>query len=389
MQFLRRKSGLTFFLIALFLLPGVQAIYGQTKQAASPTSAELNGGIEIGAKGIKSIVVRVSSEEEGYNVKIIHAEIINTTLVQTREGKFTPDAIKETGQVVQRFYQRMQQEFRVPLANIHIVGSSGLIGDNPRDIVEEVKKRTSQEMAFLDLDSEVQLAVAGTIPRRYRIGQTWYDNRNVSVLVDIGSGNTKGGYQLLRQVAVGRPDYDYVTWGIPKGTVTFTNEVNKVAGESADFQTFARSAQAISNKSLATLIQSELSRKPGLLNRKKVYLSGGIIWSMVTLLHPEDRRSFVPVTLDDINTFYNRAVSDPTALMNPDLTKIRDNTARFEAEREVESVRNTFTPKNLIAGAEILKTVSAELNFNGKRLIFARFGYLSWILSYVRLQAEL
>jgi hypothetical protein len=389
MRLLRKKFGLFLVFIATMTPPGAPFVCGQTKQTISQNLSELHGGIEVGAKGIKSIVVRVTSEEEGYNVKIVHAEIVNTTLVQTRDGKFTPEVIKETGQVVQRFYQRMQQEFRIQPGHIHIVGSSGLIGDNPNSIAEEVKKRTGQDMPFLDLESEVQLAIAGTIPRRYRIGQTWYDNRNVSVLVDIGSGNTKGGYQLLRQVAVGRPDYDYVTWGIPKGTVTFTNEVTKVAGESANYQTFAKSAQAISNKSLATQIQSEVSRKPGLLNRKKVYLSGGIVWSMATLLHPEDRRSFIPITLDDINSFYNRAVSDPDGLMSPDLSKIRDSAVRLEAEREVESVRNTFTPKNLIAGAEILKTVSNELNFSGKRLIFARFGYLSWILSYVRLQAEL
>jgi hypothetical protein len=389
MRLLRKKFRLFLVFIATMTPPGAPFVCGQTKQTISQNLSELHGGIEVGAKGIKSIVVRVTSEEEGYNVKIVHAEIVNTTLVQTRDGKFTPEVIKETGQVVQRFYQRMQQEFRIQPGHIHIVGSSGLIGDNPNSIAEEVKKRTGQDMPFLDLESEVQLAIAGTIPRRYRIGQTWYDNRNVSVLVDIGSGNTKGGYRLLRQVAVGRPDYDYVTWGIPKGTVTFTNEVSKVAGESANYQSFAKSAQSISNKSLATLIQSEVSRKPGLLNRKKVYLSGGIVWSMATLLHPEDRRSFIPITLDDINSFYNRAISDPDGLMSPDLSKIRDSAVRLEAEREVESVRNTFTPKNLIAGAEILKTVSNELNFSGKRLIFARFGYLSWILSYVRLQAEL
>jgi hypothetical protein len=136
------------------------------------------------------------------------------------------------------------------------------------------------------------------------------------------------------------------------------------------------------------MIRTEVSRKPGLFNRKKIYLSGGIIWAMETLLHPEDRRSFTPVTTDDISNFYNRAISDPEGLLNPDLSTIRDPNVRQEAEREVESVRNTFTPKNLIAGAELIKAASTELSFPGKRLLFARFGHLAWILSYVRLQVE-
>lgn len=375
--------------VLLFLAFLAQGAAGQSKRPAAVTPPEeIYGGIEIGAKGIKALVLRITGEDEAYTVKIINAEIINTTLVQTKEGKFTAEAIRETGQVVQRFFLRMQQEFRVPVGHIHIVGSSGLIGDNPQDIIDEVKRKTGYNMTFLDLDSEVQLSIAGTIPKRYRVGQTWYDNRGISLLVDIGSGNTKGGYQLMRQVAVGRPEYDFVTWGIPKGTVTFTNDVNKAVGETADYQAFARKSQALSSETLRSMIRTEVSRKPGLFNRKKIYLSGGIIWAMETLLHPEDRRSFTPVTTDDISNFYNRAISDPEGLLNPDLSTIRDPSVRQEAEREVESVRNTFTPKNLIAGAELIKAASTELSFPGKRLIFARFGHLAWILSYVRLQVE-
>src|SRR5262245_13814869 len=215
------------------------SINAQTRKPATPLAEEIHGGIEIGAKGIKSIAVRITGEERGYTVNILNTELLNTTLVQTKNGKFTPEAIRDTGVVTQRFYQRLRQDYRIPPEQIHIVGSSGLIGDNPQDLAEEVRKRTGQEMTFLDVETEAQLRIAGSIPRRYRIGNTWYDNRSVAVLIDIGSGDAKGGYQLLRQVAGGGPEYDYITWGIPKGTVTFTNEVSKAAGETANYQTFA------------------------------------------------------------------------------------------------------------------------------------------------------
>ena len=109
---------------------------------------------------------------------------------------------------------------------------------------------------------------------------------------------------------------------------------------------------------------------------------------MATLLHPENRLSFTPLTVDDINIFYNRATTNPEALLEPDLSRIPNAALRQEAEREVESVRNTFTPKNLIAGAEILRALAVEMNLTGKRMYFARYGHLAWILSYVRLQAE-
>jgi len=382
---IRLKSFLLALMVA-FVAPS--SSYGQTRKPAAPELEQLHGGIEIGSKGVKGVALRVSGEDEGYGVKILYAEIINTTPVQTKDGKFTPEAIRDTGLAVQRFHQRMLQDYHVPATNIYIVVSSGLVGDNPQDLAAEVRQRTNQTPLFLDVDSEVQLTISGAIPRRYKSGQAWYDNRGISVLIDIGSGNTKGGYQQLRQLTIGNPDYDYVTWGITKGTVTYTTEVTKAAGDASDYQTFVKRSQELSNSSLRAPLRNEVGRKPGLSNRKKVYLSGGIVWAMATLLHPEDRRSFTPLTAADINNFYNRATANPETLLEPDLSRIANAALRQDAEREVESVRNTFTPKNLIAGAEILRAVSAEMNLANKRLLFARYGHLAWILSYVRLQAE-
>jgi type III secretion system FlhB-like substrate exporter len=377
-------------LLAVLFMLIVSAVNSLSVQAKSLPQAldELHGGIEIGSKGVKAIALRIAGEADNYSVKIIYAEVVNTTLAQTKDGNFTPAAIHDTVNAVQRFHQRMRQEYRIPAEQIHVVVSSGVIGKNSQELSAEIAKITGQTPPFLDVDTEVQLTIAGAVPKRYKSGQTWQDNRSISVLIDVGSGNTKGGYQQLRQVTVGSAGYDYVTWGIPKGTITFFNEINNAAGESADYKTFVNHSAALAKDSIRSPLRSEAARKPGLLNRRKVYLSGGIVWAMATLLHPENRQSFTPLTVDDINTFYNRATTNPEALLDTDLSRIANATLRQEAEREVETVRNTFTPKNLIAGAEILRAVAVEMNLTGKRMYFARYGHLAWILSYVRLQAE-
>lgn len=380
-----KASLLAFVFVLIAFMAGTLPV---PAASLSQSADELHGGIEVGSKGIKAIAIRVTGETDDYTVKVVYAEIINTTVVQTRNGLFTPEAIRDTANAIQQFYQRLKQDHRVPTENIHIAISSGVIGNNPQDLAAEITKRTGQTPTFLDVDTEVQLTIAGAIPKRYKLAQKWYDNRSISVLIDVGSGNTKGGYQQQRQVAVGTAGFDYVTWGIPKGTVTFTNEINKVAGESADNKTFANTAITLANDSIRSPLRSEIARKPGLLNRRKVYLSGGIVWAMATLLHPEDRRSFPALTVDDINTFYSRATTNAESLLEPDLTKITNAAVRQEAEREVESVRNTFTPNNIIAGAEILRALAVEMNLTGKRIYYVRYGHLAWILSYVRLQAE-
>jgi len=250
-----------------------------------------------------------------------------------------------------------------------------------------VRDRTGKTMSFLNHEAEIQLSIAGIIPRRYKSGDRWYENRGISSLIDIGNTTTKGGYQQLRQTVSGRPDYDYATWSVPKGTVTFVSEVNKAAGENADYKTYAKRAEALSS-SFRGQLRAEASRKPGILTRRKVYLTGGIVWAMVTLLHPEDQRSYIPITMDDIDTFYKRAVTDPESLLNPDLSKISDENLRNEIRRSREAVKQAYSPKTLIAGAELLRALVAELNPEEKRMLYPRYSYLARILSYVRLQPE-
>jgi hypothetical protein len=371
----------------LLLLAG--GALAQTKPAQNDS---LYGGIEIGSKGVKGTAIQVqldaNSNSEGYKIKLLLGESINTTIMQTRENRFLPEAVKETGQAVQKLYERMTNELKVPANQIYVVGSSGVRAANQADLINEIKTRTGKTLEFLTIDAEVELSIAGSIPQRYRAGRRYYDNRGISLLLDIGSGNTKGGYQVLRQAVGGATEYDYVTVGIQKGTVTFTNEVEKTLGESGDLAAFAQTARQLAPTSINVALRREMERKPGLVTRNRVYFTGGIVWAMATLLHPGDRRTFVPLTVEDINIFYRRATTEPLALLNPGLTGIQDMSVRKQAEKEIEAVKNAFSPRNLIAGAEILKAVATEFQFQNKRIRFVRYGNLSWILSYVRLQVE-
>lgn len=379
-------------IVQFVLLATVAAIVCLSALAQTSTNDfnDLYGGIEVGSKGIKATAIRVKETEEGHTVKLIYAEVINTTIMQLKDNKFAPEVIRDTAMATARLLGKMKSDLRVPDAHIGIVGSSGLKADNPQDLVKAIHEKTGKTMSFLDVETEVQLSVVGTIPQRYRYKDIWKDNRGISVLMDIGSGNTKGGYQVLRQLATGTPDYDYVTVGIPKGTVSFTNEINQATGDAGDLTDFARKAKELAATSIKANLRKEMERKPGLVNRPRVYMSGGIVWAMATLLYPDDRRALVPIKAEDIDLFYRKVTSDPDAVqkfLNPDLSKrIANRQVRAEAEKEIETVRNTFSPRNLIAGAEILKAVSSEFQLGQKRIRFARYAYLAWILSYTRLQ---
>jgi hypothetical protein len=361
---------------------------GQPANKKNINRSELHGGIEIGSKSIRAIAIKIS-EPEG-RVQIIYDEVRNNRVDEYINGNLTSEAIGKIALTAETLYSRMIREYQVPQAQISIIVCSDLRAGNIDELTNTITTRTGKNVTSLDMQSEASLSIAGTIPRRYQDKTTSYDNRGMSVLIDIGDGNTKGGYQQIRMLPKGKPDYVFFTFGIPVGTNTFSDEVVQAAGGAADLRKFALHAQLLSYKSVREPLQQELEKRPGLVNRKKVYLSGNIVWAMATLLYPQERQPLVPITAEDINDFYNRAVNDPQTLLNPTLSQIRVKRTRLEAEKELEAVRSIFTPESLVAGAEILRTVSRVVGLNGKdrEILFARFGNLSLLLSYLRLQAD-
>jgi hypothetical protein len=349
--------------------------------------AELHGGIEITPRVVRAIGLRISNGAEGDNIKVLYYDQSVPTTPFPREAKFPPEYIRDVAQSVQKMSEKLQRDFRILPEQIYVVGLSDLTVQNRDELASEIRDKLGKEVAFLDAESEIQLGIAGTVPRRYKSGGKWYDNRSVSMLLDISNSNIRGGYQQLIQTPRGGTEYDYVTWDIPKGTMSLAVEIANAVGPNADLQTYANRASLISG-SYRVLARLESAKKPGLMTRRKVYLTGSIIWALACLLHPEDQRSYVPITMNDIDNFYRRAITDPDALLNPDLSKIADANIRNEAMRSREAVKAVYTAKSLVAGAELLKALASELKLADRTMLYARYSYLARILSYVRLQPE-
>jgi len=392
----RRFDGIAFRVFRVFHLPLLLSLLslvcgGDARcQAPSPLDFnpnELHGGIEIAPRAVRAIALRISTGDAADNIKILNSDQITPSTPFPRDEKLTPEYIRDLAQSVQKLSQRLQLDFRIPPDQIHLLGLSELAEQIRDDLAKEIRDKTGKEITFLDATSETELSIAGNIPRRYQLDGKSYDNRNISLLLDIGATNIRGGYQQLRQTSRGRTEYDYVTWEIPKGATWLAAEAGRALGENADMQSFARNV-AMNSNSFRGLVRVEVTQNAGLMMRKKIYLTGNIVWALATLLHPEDQRAYVPLTMEDINTFHYRALTDPDALLNPDLSKIRDENARNEARKGREAVKAIYTPKTMVAGAEVLKVVASELNLADKRMIFARNSHWARILSYVRLQIE-
>ncbi|MGH9841969.1 MAG: hypothetical protein ACREEM_24700, partial [Blastocatellia bacterium] len=305
--------------VSAFLLVSAMAsrqVCGQTASQPVPSERipppELHGGIEISPRVVRAIALRIAESAEGNNIKVLFSYSLPlTSPVLSKDGRLTPDYIRATTLTVQKAFQQLQQQYRVPENQIHILGLSDFTAQNVEELRAEISDKTGRPAIFVNAETETELSIAGIIPRRYRAGGRTFDNRNISMLLDLGSASMRGGYQQLKTRAQGAPEYEFVTWEVPKGTASFATEVAAAAGETADLSTYARRAQAVGGTSVRNLIQTEIARKPALLSRKKVYLTGGIVWAMMTLLHPEDQSNFATITMEDINNFHTRATVDP------------------------------------------------------------------------------
>jgi exopolyphosphatase/pppGpp-phosphohydrolase len=339
---------------------------------AAPARAELHGGIEIGAKGVKATVLDVTPHADGYELSVKLGDTYNTALSAgiAKTGAFEEKAIADTITAIKQFRDKMLNDLKVPAGHISIVGSSGLfsaIVDKP-DAVEAnqkvlsaaVQKAVGVKMDFIDAKREAELSIAGIMPKKFH---------RESVLIDIGGGNTKGGYPL---------EMGYATMSIPFGTVTFTEKVKKADGD------FAAAAKELRESLLRPALKENLKNLKELASRKRVYLSGGIVWAACTLSHPEATSAFTPLTVKDVDALLAK-IAAGKEFPAPDLAGIADEAQRKKAASEIEKIKAIFPPQQLLAGLHLLRALASEMSFEdgGKQIFFARHGYLGWILAYV------
>jgi len=326
-------------------------------------AGERRGGIEIGAKGVKATVVEISDAAGSPAAKTIMTEVSNTTVVAgvAPGGLYSAEAIRDTAVEAGKFAQKIRDEFQVPPQNLRVVGSSGLPQASNRDeLAKAVREATGayEPMEFLTPCREVQLTILGLIPEA---------ERNRALLVDVGSGSTKGGFLG----SDGHP----TCFSVPLGSVTYANRVKKdLSGKS-----FPEKASELRPTLLAAPLDEQVRAQPELATRTLVLLSGGAPYALATLMHPES-------TLKDRVTLSSKDIVDYAQLvrkrgggLKPDLTSIVDPTVRAAAEREVKNVLDTFTRENLISGAEVLLALADTMKFDGKTLVFDRTGITAWI----------
>lgn len=321
-------------------------------------------GIEIGSKGIKISVIEVNNIKKGdYDILGYWTENVGIAKGISIDGNLAQEDINNAGNVVFENLSKIKKQYNVPDEFIYIVASSGVaLAHNTQALSDKIKTLTNKELDFISVEAEGKMLLKGSIP------STDYQD---AIVLDIGGGNTKGGY-----VDMVNDKFEFFPLKLDFGTITLTEAINKtivIPREINDMRVYKEKSFEYAPL-LRDKIKEMLRTKPQLVEKKKIYLSGGAIWAFTTLYYNEiNEDHFVPLKMDD--------VIDYDAVLKNNFIKY-ENLAK--TSKEADKVINTYSQKHLISANNILIACLESIpNLKSKKIYFAKEGQIAWLVSYV------
>jgi exopolyphosphatase/pppGpp-phosphohydrolase len=322
---------------------------------------DLYGGIEIGSKGVKITVLDIKNAKKGeFELKDFWTE--NTAIAKgiSTDGILFKEDIEKTTQIVLKNYTKLLTEYKISDSKIFIIASSGVgMAKNVKDLSDAIEKYTKKEVGTITMDMEAKLLVKGGIPANRYLN---------SFIIDIGGGNTKGGF-----VGVFNEDnFVFMPLGFNYGTVTLTEKIKKNSSFE-DFSAFLNELTA-QNDSISTLVKKAYETRPLARVKKNVYFSGGAVWAFATLSQITGADpNFPEFKLQDVKNYQLDLLS---------------NFKKFEdfakTNKEAERVLKTYQQKYLLAANTILINLLNNLEDpEDKRYYFVKQGQIAWLLAYV------
>lgn len=335
---------------------------------------DLYAGIDIGASGVKLAIFR-TTYDNGFYAKDIRAKPLapNVTLVSGTAQSF------DAGRDVMKAYLDSIRRYNIAPDRVYMAFSSGInesLGKMPDkkkklyDMLTSLVATSLPNGKAMPIDTtltaarEAELFMVGTIPRKF-----WASTS----CIDIGSGNTKGGYYD------GSGQFRPISFSF--GTKTLAAQIDNK--RSLDISAYKEEALKAIRPLIDTTINLEFNTaSPGLQQRKTVAFGGGIAWAMTAYLHPERAgATAVPITQGDVDRFRQLVLNDYQALIHPDLSSLTDPVVRKKAEADLTNAQNQFNEKQLIAGALLLDAVVRAYSNTSvsKRFVFIRDSDIGWV----------
>ena len=338
-------------------------------------------GIEVGAKGVKMSIVELDKKagEDG------EFTILKDTSINTDFISFTQPTYQATLAALNNLYEVAVTQNKIPVANVFTAISSGVnIQAQKEDkeswidqLVNAFKLNNNEpdrNVAVIDVLEEARLSHLGIVPelRRYN-----------TFLIDIGSGNTKGGYFPYGNTK------DFRLFQLTWGTKSAFNAADKMLGEDKGLENYSSQLSRVLAGAENNEIVYAVNASGAFPKSDNIAFSGGIAWALATLITPElNDNAVVGVTYDDVLQFSEKLFKNPSLYSDFYIVKTLPENSSVDADKlskDVKQVNKVFDQRALLAGTGLLLKIMRQ--FDGvverKKFYLVKNGSVGWISAYV------
>lgn len=337
-------------------------------------------GIEVGSKGVKMSLVEIEKtafQNGAFNV-------MKDTTVNTDFISFTQPTYQATLNALNGLYDMAIKEYSIPADHVFTAISSGVniqaVKENKQNWLDQLINafrfnfnEPERKVSVIDVKEEARLSHLGIVPDSRRFN---------TFLIDIGSGNTKGGYFPNGNTR------DFKLFQLSWGTKSTGNAAEKRLETDNSLENYSNALIRILNGVENSEIVYAINESGSYSMSDNIAFSGGIAWSLATLMYPElINNSVVPVTYDEVVGFNEKLLKNYATLSDYYVIKTSaDKNMDMEViEKEVKRVNQVFDHKSLMAGTGLLLKIMRQFEsvYERKKFYLVKNGAVGWITAYV------
>ena len=353
---------------------------GQDNFKLKYSNSAVYAGIEVGSKGVKMSIIEIGKNAQSRGA----FNILKDTSVNTDFISFSQPSFQATLNGLYNLYTTSVKEYKIPAKLVFTVVSSGVKVQAEKEdktswinnLVDSFKlkiKDPQRDVAIVDVLQEARLSHLGIVPeaRRYN-----------TFLIDIGSGNTKGGYFPNGNTR------DFKLFQLSWGTKSVANATEKKCGEDNSVNNFNKQLYRVLSEAENAEIIYAVNESGSYPVSDNIAFSGGIAWSVATLIYPElIDNPVVSVTYEQVMKFSDKILNDYPSLTDAALTKnINDkNLDKGMIAKEIKRVHQVFDQKSLLAGTGLLLKIMRQFKsiYESKQFFLVKNGQVGWVSAYV------
>jgi hypothetical protein len=367
-------------LVGLFLLNlcflSAQSVFKPTKYKKSAIYA----GLEVGSKGVKMSVLEIEKKSENRGAYVI----IKDTTINTDFISFTPATFQATLTGLKRLYVTALNEYSISPDRIFTVISSGVKGQAQKEsknilvtqLIDSFKlqiKEPARQVSVVDVMEEARLSHLGIVPEKERYN---------TFLIDIGSGNTKGGY------FTGGTTNTFKLFQINWGTKSTTSSIIKRAADDKSISNYIKLSKKIAVEIENSDIIYAVNASGSYRVSDNIAFCGGTPWAVATLIKPElVNNPVVTLTYNDVEKFLEKLYSSYGSLSDSAIIKSLNGylPEKDAISKSIKNVHKVFDQQSLIGGTSLLLKIMRQFEsvHEKKKFYLVKNGAVGWVSAYV------